>query len=436
MVLTTMSAVLFLTVFLADLLGLHTNPYIGIVFFLVLPATFLIGLGLIPFGAWVEHRRRAAGKPPSEIQWPRLDLNDPAQRRRAVLVFALTMTNVVIVSLAAYRGIEYMDSVEFCGEVCHTVMRPEFTAYQDQAHSRVPCVACHVGSGATPFVQAKISGITRVFGVITGGYPRPIPSSQDRLRPARDTCERCHWPQQFHGDLVRRIAEYADDEPNTESVTVLTLRVGGGNGTRGIHWHADVANQVEYVATDGDRQVIPYVRLTDRSGSVTEYFAEGVTPADVTDGVRRRMDCMDCHNRPSHTMAASAGRAVNEAMARGRISAALPYVHREAVRVLAGSYPSQDAAAEAIGRSLGEFYRTGYGERLATRGREVEEAAAAVADIYRRSVFPEMNVGFGTYPNHIGHTDAPGCFRCHDDSHVSNDGQRIGQACETCHGIE
>src|ERR1700681_445295 len=113
MVLTTISAVLFLVVFLADLFGLHTNPYIGIVFFLVLPALFVIGLLLIPLGAWVERRRRAAGKAPSAVRWPQIDLNDPTQRTTSIIVFALTMANVVIVSLGAYRGVEYMDSVQF-----------------------------------------------------------------------------------------------------------------------------------------------------------------------------------------------------------------------------------------------------------------------------------------------------------------------------------
>ena len=148
MVLTTISAVLFLVVFLADLFGLHTNPYIGVVFFLFLPALFVLGLVLIPLGAWLERRRRAAGRPAAEGWWPRIDLNDPTVRGRAVLVFALTMANVVLVSLAAYRGVEYMDSPQFCGQVCHTAMKPEFVAYQDGPHSRVACVQCHVGGGA------------------------------------------------------------------------------------------------------------------------------------------------------------------------------------------------------------------------------------------------------------------------------------------------
>src|SRR5580765_7216015 len=323
MVLTTMSAVLFLIVFLADLFGWHTNPYLGIVFFLILPGVFLFGLALIPFGAWIERRRRARGRAPSEVHWPRIDLNDPAQRTTAVIVFVVTMANIVIVSLAAYRGVEYMDSPQFCGQVCHTVMKPEFTAYQDGPHSRVTCVQCHIGPGASWFAKSKISGARQVLAVSFHTYSRPIPSPVQNLRPARDTCEQCHWPAKFHGDKVQRIVEYGNDEKNTESVTTLQVHVGGGperaGAVSGIHWHADPANEIDYVSTDGKRQVIPYVRVKDRTGAVREYTAEGVTPDQLANGERRRMDCMDCHNRPSHQLAPTAERAVNVAMARADI---------------------------------------------------------------------------------------------------------------------
>src|SRR6476646_2277652 len=323
MALTTMSAVLFLIVFLADLFGWHTNPYLGIVFFLILPGVFLFGLLLIPLGAWIERRRRARGRAPSEVYWPRIDLNDPAQRTTAVIVFAVTMANIVIVSLAAYRGVEYMDSPQFCGQVCHTVMKPEFTAYQDSAHSRVACVQCHIGPGATWFARSKISGLRQVLAVSFHTYSRPIPSPVEQLRPARDVCEQCHWPEKFHGDKIRRVVEYGEDEKNTESVTTLQVHVGGGSEklgiAQGIHWHMNVANEVEYIATDDKRQVIPWVRVKDRLGNVREYTAEGTRPEDLQKGERRRMDCMDCHNRPAHPMAATAERAINERMASGEI---------------------------------------------------------------------------------------------------------------------
>ncbi len=440
MVLTTVSAAVFVVVFLADLFGLHTNPYLGILFFLVLPAMFVGGLALIPLGAWVERRRRLRGRPPSEIRWPRVDLNDPVQRQRAIFIFALTMANMVIVSLAAYRGVEYMDSVQFCGQVCHTVMQPEYVAYQDGPHSRVTCVQCHIGAGASWFARSKLSGTRQVFAVTFHTYSRPIPSPVENLRPARDTCEQCHWPEKFHGDVVRRVVEYGNDEKNSESVTTLNVHVGGGSErfgiATGIHWHMNVANEIEYIATDPKRQVIPYVRLKDREGHVREYFADGVTPEQLARGERRRMDCMDCHNRPSHPLAPTADRAVNESMARGEMPKTLPYIHRESVGLLKASHPTQDAAAEEIARSLRDFYRTTYPQVFTVRRAEVERAVQATEQIYRRNVFPEMNVQFGTYPNNIGHIDYPGCFRCHDDSHRSTDGRKISQDCDTCHAIQ
>jgi hypothetical protein len=434
MVLTTISAVLFLIVFLADVFGLHTNPYLGIVFFLLLPALFLAGLVLIPLGAWIERRRRRAGKPPSEASWPRFDLNDPVQRTRAILVFALTMANIVVVSLAAYRGVEYMDSPQFCGQTCH-VMKPEFVAYHDAPHSQVRCVECHVGSGATSFVQSKLSGVRRVVALARGTYARPILPPQN-LRPARETCAECHWPEKFHGDVVRTITEYGDDEANTPTTTTLQLHVGGGARApvaKGIHWHMNVANEIDFVAADADRQTIPYVRVKTREGSVREYFAEGVARDHPPAGALRRMDCLDCHNRPSHPIAPTAERAVNELMATGHIPTSLPFVHREAVKALKTGYPTQEAGADGVARAIRGFYQAEPGPER--RRPDVDQAVDALVGAYRRNVFPEMNVRFGTYVTNIGHIDFPGCFRCHDDRHTTRDGKTIGQECDTCHGI-
>ena len=409
-VLTTVSAVLFLVVFLADLFGLHTNPYVGVVFFLILPAGFVIGLVLFALGNW-------------PTAWPRIDLNDPAQRTTAMIVLGLTIANVVIVSMAAYRAVEYMDSVAFCGQVCHTPMQPEFVAHATGAHANVRCVDCHVGAGAASFLSAKAAGTRRVLAMVRHNYPRPIVPEPDQLVKATDTCEQCHSPAQFHGDMTRRIVEYADNEKNAETVTTLRVHVGGGDERRGlatgIHWHMNVANVIEYIATDKTRQTIPWVRITDRDGQVREYTVAGTTAEQLAKGERRRMDCMDCHNRPSHVIAATPERAVDEAMASGLIPLTLPFVHRESVKALKAGNPA----------ALRDFYQSQPRD-------QVDRAIAGVQDIYQRNVFPAMNVTFGTYPNNIGHLDSPGCFRCHDDDHKTKDGRKIGQDCETCHAIE
>ena len=436
--LTTAAVAAFLILFLGDLLGLHTtNPYMGIVLFIVLPVFAVIGLLLIPVGAVFERRRIRRGQPASV--WPRIDFNNPMQLRRAGLLAVLIVANIAIVTLGGYGGLEYMETPAFCGQVCDQAMQPEFIAHQSAPHASVPCVACHIGPGAGAKAESKLAGVKRVFAVAFGTYQQPIPLPAAELLPARDTCERCHWPEKFHGDQLRHIHEYADDEANTESVTNLLMHLGGGNErlgfAEGIHWHMNLANEIEFVATDDQRQVIPYVRMTDGNGVVTEYVTPGVTEEELANGERRVMDCMDCHNRPSHPIAATAARAVDVSLTRGETPKALPFVKREAVKLLEKSYPSQEVAMEEIAAALGDFYRREYTQLWDSRGKDVERAVEAVRAIYRRNVFPEMRVGFGTYPNNIGHTDFPGCFRCHDGEHVSSDGLTIVYDCETCHAF-
>lgn len=435
--LATTGAVLFLAFFLLDLFGMHSNPYVGMLFFLVCPGLFLAGLIVMPIGAWLAHRRRAAGVPAWQPRWPKIDLNDAVQRRAAAVFFLSTIANILIVSVASYSGLEYMDSPQFCGQLCHEVMEPEWAGYQEGPHSRVACIQCHIGPGAPWFVKSKLSGLRQVYAVTFNTHSRPIPSPVHDLRPARDTCEECHWPEKFHGDKIRVIREYAADGANTESATSLRMHIGGiapGVGiASGIHWHVSQDNRIEYIAIDDKRQVIPYVKLTDASGRETEYRAEGVTSEQLAAGERRTLDCVDCHNRPSHTFAFSAERAVDDAITAGALDRSMPYLRREAVAVLKVSYPTRDAALRGIAEGLEAFYRSQPG---GTTPAAVKKAVAAAQRLYVRNVFPAMGVGWGTYVNNIGHTAFPGCFRCHDDQHVSKDGKTISQDCGLCHTIE
>jgi hypothetical protein len=431
----TITAVLFLSMFLIDLFGFHANPYIGIVFFLIIPGFFIGGLVLIPIGMWLERRRRRAGRP-SQMRWPRLDLNDPVHRRTTFGVLVLTMVNVLIVSMAAYRGIEFMDSPSFCGEVCHEVMEPEYAAFQDGPHARVSCVRCHIGPGAPWFVRSKLDGVRQVVAVMLDSHSRPIPTPVHNLRPAREVCEQCHWPEKFHGDKIVMKYEYADDEEVTESVSELRIHVGGGSErlgvATGIHWHMSVANEVEYIAADESRMVIPWVRVRDAAGNVREYTDEGVTPEDLAKGERRLMDCIDCHNRPSHTFFPSAEAAVDAALFSGELPK-LPFVRREVVEALKVNHPSRESAMEDIDARLTGFYRTTSGEVYTKRREEVQRAVDTAQRLYSSNVFPRMNVTWGTYPNHIGHMSAPGCFRCHDDTKKTQDGRTISMDCTLCH---
>jgi hypothetical protein len=434
--LATVGALLFLTFFVIDLLGYHFGPYAGLLFFFLFPAIFVAGLILIPIGGWRQRRKGPGAALP---MWPRLDLNDTRQRRWTFFVLVATLVNIVIISLAAFSGVEYMESVSFCGQVCHAVMQPEFTAHKDAPHSSIACVKCHVGPGAQGFVAAKMSGTRQLVAVALGNYARPIPTPARGLVSASETCERCHWPEKFHGDKVKVMREYAEDETNTETATTMDIHVGGGSerlGTAtGIHWHMNIANRVEYIATDEKRQEIPWVRVTDRQGNVREYQVDGVKPEDLAKGERRTMECMDCHNRPSHTFDPTPEKAVDRRLASGEMPPALPFVRREAVAAVKEKYDSQEAALSAIAQRLTEFYKTKYPDVYATRRSEVDRAISSAQRAYGRNIFPRMNITWGVYANNIGHMDFPGCFRCHDDNHKSKDGKAIGQDCELCHKI-
>ena len=431
----TLSAFIFLLVFLIDLFGLHHNPYVGLIFFLIVPMLFVLGLVLIPLGLVLEHRRQQRGLQPRRL--PRLDLNDPRHRRAIAAVLALTFVNVLIVSLAAYRGVEYMDSTQFCGQVCHTVMEPEFTAHRDGPHSRVACVECHIGSGAPWFVKSKIDGTRQVVAVIRNSYSRPIATPVYDLRPARDTCEQCHWPEKFHGDKVDVIPSFGDDEKNTSSPTKLVLHIGGGlpqlGQPAGIHWHTNPQNEIEYVATDDKRQEIPYVQLKTADGVVREFRTAEGTDAKLANRERRRMDCVDCHNRPTHEFLATPERAVDAALARGAIPAALPFARRQAVAALKADYTDRATADREIAQRLRSFYAA---NDPPGQDAEVDRLVKTAQFLYARNVFPAMKVTFGTHLTNVGHTDAPGCFRCHDDQHKSADGRVIRQDCDLCHDIQ
>jgi hypothetical protein len=306
----------------------------------------------------------------------------------------------------------------------------------DSPHSRVGCVQCHIGPGASWFVRSKLSGARQVLAVTAGTYSRPIPSPVRELRPARETCEQCHWPRKFHGNKLVVRTKYAEDEANTPSTSVLMLRIGGEGplGAAGIHGrHLDISERIQYLTTDDKRQVIPRVRYRDDRGRVTEYATEGAPSADGT-GEWRAMDCMDCHNRPTHAFDLPE-RGVDRAIGEGRISPTLPWARKEAVRLLRADYPDRDTAARSIADGFAAFYADGHPAVYRERRKDVDAAVEAVQAIYHRNVFPEMKVGWGTYANNVGHEDFPGCFRCHDDQHKAADGRVITQDCSACHAV-
>jgi nitrate/TMAO reductase-like tetraheme cytochrome c subunit len=442
---TTASGITMMVYWAYELIGRREdNPYLGIIFFLILPALFILGLVLIPVGIFLRRRLlRKAGAIPAEF--PRIDLNDRMFRHGIDIVVVATIVNLLVVAVASYRGASYMDSPQFCGQSCH-VMHPEFAAYQVSAHSHVACVDCHIGSGASSYFEAKVNGTKQLIEVslrpihgiapkLIPTYPTPIPSPVHNLRPARDICEACHTPARFIGDKLLVKSSFADDEKNTETQSVVLLHLGGRDslsqltGIHGVH-----LGHIEYIDPDDTRTTIPWVEKTNADGSKT-VFAASALKGEMPKGERRVMDCIDCHNRAAHTMQ-TAEDALNRAMEEGTPSSGLPWVHKKGLELLNASYATTDEARTKIPAQLEAFYRTEHPDVYAAKASQIKAAGVSIVDIFTRNVFPDMKVTWGTHPNHIGHMNSPGCFRCHDGDHNTKDGKTaITNDCAACHNL-
>ena len=418
--------------------GGHAHPYAGIILFFILPGLFVFGLLLIPAGFVLQRRRDRkegrASEPP-----PPIDLSAPKIRRVLTFVALATLANATLVGFASYKGLEVMDSVEFCGEACHSVMAPELAAYKGSPHSRIGCVECHIGEGASWFVKSKLSGTRQIFAVALKTYSKPIPSPVHQLRPARETCEQCHWPQRFTGDRVVIKKKYAEDEKNTELTTVLVMHVGGLNaqGSVGIHGrHLDAGSRIAYTAIDERRQQIAHVTYRDDAGKNVEFDSTEIkaTPEQLAKGETRAMDCVDCHNRPTHAFELP-HRGLDREMRAGAISRDLPFVKKKALELLKAKYATREDATKAIADGLTAFYAKEHPEVASSKKAEIEAAVKAVQAVYLRNVFPNMDLDWGYHPNNIGHEDFPGCFRCHGGTFESKNGTSISSDCEACHQV-
>ena len=438
LVLVSLANILFL--FLIDVLSEKPTPYIGILAYMVGPAFLILGLVVIPLGFWWDRRRRRAQRPGQALRYLRIDFNDPSQRGTIAFFFSFTIVFIMMSVVGSYQAYEFTDSVQFCGQLCHSVMNPEFTAYQLSPHARVPCVECHVGAGASWYVRSKLSGARQVIAVTFNTFPRPIPTPVHNLRPAPETCEECHWPRRFYGAQLKVFTHYEYDEKNTPRQLRMLLKTGGGDPSTGapsgIHWHMNISNEITYIATDEKRQVIPYIRAKDMQGRITEYIAKDspLSQQQIEKMPRRRMDCVDCHNRPTHIYVPP-DRAVDDSLLTGRLDASLPFIKQQAVTVLTNTYPTTEAAMEGIATDLHKFYLTKYPDLDKNKQNEIRNAIAEVQRIYRSTTFPEMKLDWKTHPNNIGHFYFAGCFRCHDGQHVSADGRVIRKDCDICHSI-
>jgi nitrate/TMAO reductase-like tetraheme cytochrome c subunit len=426
--------------FLIDQIASKSLPYIGILAYMVAPGFLIFGLALMLVGVLLERRKKAT----SGDFYPRIDLNDRAQRSAVISFLTFLLVFVVVSGAGSYKAYEFTESTAFCGQLCHTVMSPEYTAYQLSPHARVACAECHVGPGASWFVKSKLSGTRQVFAAAFNTFPRPIPTPVQNLRPAQETCEQCHWPKKFYGGQLKVFSHYANDEKNTLRQVRMLIKTGGGDpatgAPEGIHWHMNIANKIEFVAADEKRQIIPYIHVQDMQGRVTEYYATDskLTKDQIKDkiakGETHHMDCVDCHNRPTHIYV-SPDLSVDQSLLAHRIDSSLPYIKQQAVTVLTAEYQTTDAAMQGIAGGLKAFYEKKYPDVAKAKPLEINTAVTEVQQIFKRTTFPEMKLNWQTHPNNLGHFYFSGCFRCHDGQHVSADGKVISKDCNQCHSL-
>jgi hypothetical protein len=449
-VLTTIAALAVLLVFALELSGAGGNAYLNVFTIIALPVVFVGGLLLIPLGLYWEHRKqgrlaRVAGSQPAAAdplqQAFSQALGDRKTRRRIIFVAVVTMVNVFIFGYAGSKTVTYMDSPAFCGTTCHTVMQPEWETYNRSPHSRVACVQCHIGPGASWEVKAKINGMSQLYKVLTHTYASPVPTPVEHLRPSRDTCEQCHWPQKFAGSQLKLFPHYKPDEKNTPVFNAMLLRIGGESPRtqkyQGIHWHVSANTQVRYEYLDRERNRIGKITVLDMGKVISEYRLPGASPTALGE---RLMDCVDCHNRPTHITDITPANAVDRALFRGALDPKIPFMAQVSREILARPGIGRDQAESFFRTALAEEYRSKHPD-LHLDAAAIDKASISLAEIYRHNVYPEMKVTWNTHRNNIGHQDTGlgsfGCFRCHDKTHVASlpDGTTkvLKQDCDTCH---
>ncbi len=428
----------FILLFLIQWSGSNENPYTDLITFIFVPSILLFGLFIALVGVLLERRRRRGRSHDEIAAYPVLDLNDPSKRRSLVVMLCLGFIFLFMSAFGSYRAYEYTESVTFCGQACHDVMKPEFVAYNASPHAKIRCVECHVGGGAEAYVNSKFAGMRQLVGVVTGHFNRPIQTPVHNMRAATETCQKCHWSKKFHGDELKVFNHYSYDEQNSLNQTRMLLKVGGGDPASGpvggIHWHMNIGNEVTYVSVDDKREVIPWVRVKDRTGNIVEYKTKDAVmpPPDIERANKRKMDCIDCHNRPTHIYL-SPNEAIDRSLDAGRLSTELPFIKAKAVEALSGQYATNDEAVAAIGRIINEYYRASHPDISASKPELIAAAVAETQRVYQTYFFPEMKTDWRAHPNNIGHYNAQGCFRCHDGQHFSPEGKVIRNECSICH---
>lgn len=416
------------------------NIYFDLYTLIVVPCFLLLGLTLIAVGMYFERRKQKKGVFLTNEKLFILDLKDTRTRNAIIIFSGVTIIFVFSTVLGSYKGFHYTESIEFCGKLCHKVMNPEYVAYQYSSHAKVKCGECHIGEGVEYYMKSKISGLRQVFKYASSTYPTPIETPLHNLRPAKETCEKCHWPQRFYQSTLRKEEYILSDSANTGWDLIMKMRLGaefpalGNSG--GIHAHINPDIEIEY-ASAHDREYIPWIKVTNKKTGKEQVFTDQdgekmPKDSELKEMPIKKMDCMDCHNRPAHQFF-SPSVYVNELFVSRKISSSVPWLKKAAMEALNDDYSTTDSAKMGIENQIYSFYREQYPEVLAAHEEEIKNAVIEIKESFSHNAFPEMKVSYKAYPRNIGHLESGGCFRCHDDKHKSSDGKVISKDCNLCH---
>jgi nitrate/TMAO reductase-like tetraheme cytochrome c subunit len=441
LLIASINFLLIIVLFLISTIFNKNQTNLGLFIYIILPGFLLLGLLMIPAGILISRRKRLASTPAEKKRLPAIDLNNPKHRNAFI---GFTIATLIILFLSTYGSFEayhLTESVEFCGTLCHKVMEPEYTAYQNSSHANVECVECHVGSGASWYVKSKLSGLHQVYAVATKTYPSPIETPLHDLRPARETCEKCHWPQKFYARNLQTKKYYLADSLNSEWNVILQMKIGPEISdlgfTEGIHWHINPDVNIEYISENDKRELITYVKYTNKAtGEVTIYKNPEIEISDssISASSARTMDCIDCHNRPSHKYR-SPSVYFDKIMLTNAVGKEIPFIKKTAMGILRNNFPTKDTALMQIREGIINYYKSGFSEFFEKNQAKIDQSIVSLQKAYSQNSFPGMKVTYDVYPDHIGHLESEGCFRCHNDSFRSDNGRKITRDCNLCHTI-
>jgi len=354
-----------------------------------------------------------------------------------VATITAAVIGVALLGAAGIAGWEYSNSNAFCAAMCHDVHPEEIAAHKQGAHARVNCVECHMGRNSTLHLMAlKPTHAKELWGMIVG-YERPITSGT--LRPSREACESCHYPAVEHHDSVAVKVQYGTDPQSSESRTKIVLHTGmdavRSGYTKGIHWH--IQNEVRFVSPDPQRRDIPWVEVVKADGTKVTYTdAETkLTAEQIAALPARAMACYDCHNEVGHPFTNPAT-TVDEAIRTGKIDRKLPDTKARAVALIdklpeiTGETKAREAKVDAL---LAEA--SGKAATAAEFKPAEQKFNTAMREILLAASFREKGFSWKSFPNHTGHADTAGCFRCHDGKHFNDKGEVIRLQCTLCHAL-